>query len=200
LVKLKSRLRVIQGIDTGLVTKSKQEPSPKKGLIEVFTGNGRGKTSAAMGIVLRALGHDLRVFIVFFMKGKFPYGEQKVLARFPNVTFSVFGSLDFVDPRNVREKDREEARKALQAARDAMLSGKYDLIILDEVNVAAAWGLIGVEEVLNLMKDKPDTVELILTGRYADPRVVKQADLVTEMVAIKHPFDDGVKARAGLDY
>ncbi len=200
MVKLESRLTVILGIDTGLVTKSKQEPLPKKGLIEVFTGNGRGKTSAAMGVVLRAVGHDLRVFIVFFMKGKFPYGEQKALAKFPNVTFSVFGSLDFVDPRNVREKDREEARKALQAARDAMLSGEYDLVILDEVNVAAAWGLIGVEDVLNLMKDKPDSVELILTGRYADPRVVKQADLVTEMVAIKHPFDDGIKARAGLDY
>ena len=200
MVKLESHLELHRGIDTELVTKSKQGLSPKKGLVEVFTGNGRGKTSAAMGVVLRALGHDLRIFIVFFMKGKFPYGEQKALAKFPNVTFSVFGSLDFVNPRNVREKDREEARKALQAAKDAMMSGKYDLVILDEVNVAAAWGLIGVEDVLNLMKDKPDSVELILTGRYADPRVVKQADLVTEMVAIKHPFDDGIKARAGLDY
>lgn len=182
------------------MTGKKAENSPRKGLVEVFTGNGRGKTSAAMGVVLRALGHDLKICIIFFMKGKFPYGEQKTLAKFPNVNFTVFGSLDFVDPRNVREEDKKEARKALQAGREAMLSGKYDLVVLDEINVAAAWGLIGVEDIIKLIEDKPEQVELILTGRYADPRIVKQADLVTEMVAIKHPFDEGVKARAGLDY
>ena len=174
--------------------------SQTKGLVEVFTGSGKGKTSAAMGVVLRALGHDLNICIIFFMKGKFPYGEQKTLAKFPNVKFTVFGSLNFVDPRNVKEEDKKEAARALQAGRDAMLSGKYDLVVLDEVNVAVAWGLIGVEDLIKLIEDKPEQVELILTGRYADPRVVKQADLVTEMVAIKHPFDDGVKARAGFDY
>lgn len=182
------------------MTGKKAGDSPRKGLVEVFTGSGKGKTSAAMGVVLRALGHDLRIRIVFFMKGKFPYGEQKILAKFPNVDFTVFGSLSFVNPRDVKEADKKEAAKALQAGREAMLSGKYDLVILDEVNVAVAWGLIGVEELIKLIEDKPEQVELILTGRYADPRVVKKADLVTEMVAIKHPFDDGVKARAGFDY
>jgi len=200
LLKLRSPLRRHEQTDISLMTGKKAENSPRKGLVEVFTGNGRGKTSAAMGVVLRALGHDLKICIIFFMKGKFPYGEQKTLAKFPNVNFTVFGSLDFVDPRNVREEDKKEARKALQAGREAMLSGKYDLVVLDEINVAAAWGLIGVEDIIKLIEDKPEQVELILTGRYADPRIVKQADLVTEMVAIKHPFDEGVKARAGLDY
>jgi len=200
LLKLRSPLRRQEQTDISLMTGKKAADSPKKGLVEVFTGNGKGKTSAAMGVVLRALGHDLKICIIFFMKGKFPYGEQKTLAKFPNVDFTVFGSLDFVDPRNVREEDKKEARKALQAGREAMLSGKYDLVVFDEVNVAAAWGLIQVEDIIKLMEDKPEHVELILTGRYADPGIVKRADLVTEMVAIKHPFDEGVKARAGLDY
>jgi cob(I)alamin adenosyltransferase len=113
---------------------------------------------------------------------------------------SVFGTTDFVYPRNVRPQDKTEAKKALEAGRDAVMSGKYDLVVLDEVNVAAAWGLVKLDEVIKLIEDKPKSVELILTGRYADPKLVKIADLVTEMVAIKHPYDDGVVARAGLDY
>lgn len=200
MLKLRSPPQRRERTDIRLMADKKPKASPRKGLVEVFTGNGKGKTSAAMGIVLRALGHDLKIRIIFFMKGKFPYGEQKSLSRFSNVDFTVFGSLDFVDPRNVKEEDRKEAARALNAGREAMLSGKYDLVVLDEVNVAAAWGLIQVEDIVKLIADKPEQVELILTGRYADPRVVKQADLVTEMVAIKHPFDDGVKARAGFDY
>lgn len=174
--------------------------SDRKGLVEVFTGNGKGKTSAALGVVLRALGHDFKVCIIHFMKGKYPYGEQKALARLPNVTVSVFGSLDFVDPRNVREEDKKEAEKAFAAGREAVMSGEYDLVVLDEVNVATAWGLLELDEVIKLAQEKPANVELILTGRYADPRLVKIADLVTEMVAIKHPFDEGIGARAGFDY
>jgi len=189
-----------QGVHTRLMTDNPTASSAKKGLVEVFTGNGRGKTSAALGVVLRALGHDFRVCIIFFMKGNYPYGEQKALASLPNVTLAVFGRLSFVDPRNVQEEDKREAKKALEAGREAVLSGKYDLVVLDEVNVAAAWGLVGVDEVVKLIEEKPKSVELILTGRYADPKVVKLADLVTEMVAIKHPYDEGIEARAGLDF
>ncbi|MBE0480188.1 MAG: cob(I)yrinic acid a,c-diamide adenosyltransferase [Dehalococcoidia bacterium] len=171
-----------------------------KGLVEVFTGSGRGKTSAALGIVLRAVGHGLRVFIVHFMKGDYPYGEQKSLANLPNVTVFRCGQISFVDPKNVEEVDRKEARKGLEAARDALKSGKYDLVVLDEINVAAAWKLIELDDVLKLIEEKPADVTLILTGRYADTRIVKAADLVTEMVAIKHPFDNGVDARPGFDY
>jgi cob(I)alamin adenosyltransferase len=179
---------------------NKSASSSRKGLVEVFTGSGKGKTSAALGVVLRALGHDLKVCVILFMKGNYPYGEKKTLTRFPNVTLSIFGGLNFVDPRNVKAEDKAEAKKALEAGREAVMSGKYDLVVLDEINVAVAWKLVDIEEVVRLIHDKPESVELILTGRYADPRIVKIADLVTEMVAIKHPYDEGVQARAGFEY
>ena len=135
--------------------------STRKGLVEVFTGDGRGKTSAAMGVVLRALGHDFRVCIIYFMKGKYPYGEQRALARLPNVTIAMFGREGFVDPNNVTEEDRREARRALEAAREAMLSGNYDLVVLDEVNIAAAWGLVELDKVVRLIEGKPEMVELM---------------------------------------
>ncbi len=170
------------------------------GLVQVLTGNGRGKTTAALGTVLRAVGQGLHVHIIHFMKGTYPYGEQKALALLPNVTVSRFGKLDFVDPRNIKEEEREEARKALAASKEAIHSGAYDMVVLDEINIASAWGLIPVEEVLELIKTKPEGVELILTGRYADRRLIEAADLVTEMVEIKHPYQKGIKARKGFEY
>jgi cob(I)alamin adenosyltransferase len=171
-----------------------------KGLVQVFTGDGRGKTSAALGTVVRALGQGLRAYIVFFMKGDYPYGERRILSELPNVDFASFGSLEFVDPRNVKPEEMEQARQALAAAREAMLSGNYDLVVLDEVNVAVAWKLVELEEVLRFINDKPENVELILTGRYADTKLVQVADLVTEMLKIKHPYDGGVMARKGIEY
>jgi len=171
-----------------------------KGLVQIFTGEGKGKTSAALGAVVRALGHGLRVYIVFFMKGDFPYGEQKILCQLPNCTVEKFGFQEFVDPAHVKPEEKKEARKALEAARKAMVSLKYDVVILDEVNVAAAWKLIDVDDVVKLIKDKPGKVELILTGRYADPKIIELADLVTDMVKIKHPFDKGILSRKGIEY
>jgi cob(I)alamin adenosyltransferase len=170
------------------------------GIIEVFTGNGRGKSSAALGIVLRALGHGLRVHIIYFMKGDFPYGEQKVLSRIPNVTFATFGQEGFVDPANVKPGEKEQARQALEEARRAIYSHEYDLIVLDEVNVALAWKLIDLDEMIGIIKDKPDRLELILTGRYADGKITRLADLVTEMVEVKHPYQKGIFSRPGFDY
>lgn len=171
-----------------------------EGLVQVLTGNGRGKTTAALGTVLRAVGHGLRVHVIHFMKGTYPYGEQKALALLPNVTVSRFGKLDFVNPNDVKDDEREEARKALAVGREAVHSGKYDVVVLDEVNIASAWGLVPVEDVLELIKGKPEGVELILTGRYADKRLIEAADLVTEMVEIKHPYKKGIKARKGFEY
>jgi len=185
---------------------SKESPSElprkrsRKGLVEVFTGEGKGKTSTALGIALRASGHGRRVHIIFFMKGDFPYGEQKALRELPNVSFTRFGFRTFVDPANVKPEEKREAQKALDAAREALLSLKYDVLILDEVNVAASWKLISIEEVLDLVKNKPAKLDLILTGRYADPRIIDIADLVTNMVKVKHPFDNGVLSRKGIDY
>ena len=171
-----------------------------KGLVLVFTGDGKGKTSAALGVILRAVGHGHRVYVGSFMKGNFPYGEQKMLSELPNVTFARFGFESFVDPNNVLPEEKKEAQKALESARKAMLSMEYDLVVLDEVNVAASWKLIDIEEVIKLVDDKPQKVELILTGRYADPRIIEMADLVTEMVKVKHPYDKGILARKGIDF
>ena len=172
----------------------------QEGLVQVLTGGGRGKTTAALGTVIRAVGQGLRVHIIHFMKGTYPYGEHKALAQLPNITVSRFGKLDFVDPNNVQDDERKEAEDALAASREAMLSGDYDLIIRDEVNIASGWGLVPVDKVIDLIRDKPEGVELILTGRYADPRLIEIADLVTEMVEIKHPYQRGTKARRGIEY
>ncbi len=171
-----------------------------KGLVQVFTGEGKGKTTAALGAVIRALGHGLRAYIVYFMKGSHPYGEGNILSKLPNITIARFGSLEFVDPANVKPEEKEQARQALAAAREATLSGSYDLVVLDEVNLAVAWKLVELDEVVRLITDKPQNVELILTGRQADTRLVQQADLVTEMLKIKHPYDKGLTARKGIEY
>ena len=171
-----------------------------RGLVQVFTGDGKGKTTAALGTVIRALGQGQRVYIVFFMKGNYPYGERKILAQLPNVDIASFGSLEFVDPTDVKPEAREQARLALLAARGAVLSGNYDIVVLDEVNVAVAFRLIELGEVVKLIKDKLPNVELILTGRKAAPELIKLADLVTECVKIKHPYDKGIESRRGIEY
>jgi cob(I)alamin adenosyltransferase len=187
-----------------LVKKTSTSPSPsqesRRGLVQIFTGDGKGKTSAAIGTVIRALGHGLRVYIVFFMKGDYPYGERNILSGLPNVTMESFGTKGFVDLKNIKPEEKEQAKKALAAARKAMLSGGYEMIVLDEVNVAVDFKLVELDEVLKLIDDKPQNVELILTGRRADSKLVQSADLVTEMLKIKHPYDEGVKAREGVEY
>jgi cob(I)alamin adenosyltransferase len=169
-------------------------------LVEIYTGNGRGKTTAALGVVLRAVGHGLRVHIVFFMKGNYPYGEQAILAQLPEVSFSRYGADHLLSPDDVNDNQREQGRLALDSARAAMLSGQYDLVVLDEVNIASAWAIVAVDEVVKLIKDKPEGVALILTGRYADQRLIDMADLVTEMIEVKHPYTKGVLSREGFDY
>ncbi len=169
-------------------------------MVQVFTGNGRGKTTAALGTVLRAVGQGLKVHIIHFMKGTYPYGEQKALTYLPNVTVSRFGKLDFVDPNSIQEDEKDEARRALAAGREAILGGEYEMVVLDEVNIASGWGLVPVEDVIDLIKKKPPKVELLLTGRYADQRLIEAADLVTEMVEVKHPYQQGIKARQGFEF
>lgn len=171
-----------------------------RGLVQVFTGNGKGKTSAALGAVLRAVGHGLRVCIVFFMKGKYPYGEFSTLPKLPNVEVASFGLRHLIDPSHINPEEIEQAKLALSTARQAMLSGNYDMVVLDEVNVAVYFKLIELEEVIKLIEDKPPKLDLILTGRYADAKLIELADLVTEMVKLKHPYDKGVKARKGIEY
>jgi cob(I)alamin adenosyltransferase len=172
----------------------------RQGLVQVFTGDGKGKTTAALGTALRALGHGLKVLVVVFMKGDYPYGEWESLRAFPNAKILRYGFLEFTDPKNVKPEEREQAERALAAAREAVLSGEYDLVILDEVNVASAWRLVKTEDVCSLIKNKPDHVELILTGRSAGEELIRLADLVTECVKVKHPYDKGTLAREGIEF
>ena len=134
------------------------------------------------------------------MKGDYAYGEYSTLSQLPNVNVSSFGSRQLIDPANIKPEEIEQARLALTTAREAALGGNYDLVVLDEVNVALSYNLIELDEVIKLIEDKPPHVELILTGRYVDDRLVEMADLVTEMVKVKHPYDKGIKARKGIEY
>ena len=172
-----------------------------KGLVSIFTGDGKGKTTAAIGTVIRAAGQGLRSFIVFFIKGEdYVHGEMNSLAKIPGITLAKFGQKGWVDKEAVTAENIEQAKLALNTARQAMLSGNYDIIVLDEVNIVLDYGLIKPEEVIKLIEDKPPKVELILTGRHANPRLVQMADLVTEMLMIKQPYTRGIEARRGIDY
>ncbi len=171
----------------------------RAGIIQVFTGDGKGKTTAALGQVIRAAGHGLRPYVIFFMKGDYPYGEFNALRHY-NIDVSVFGIPCLADPSHPKPEEIEQARLALQEARQAIDSRRYDLIVLDEINVAAAFGLIELDDLVDLLNRKPPEMDLILTGRYAAPPVLAKADLVTEMRCVKHPFDRGLLARKGIEY
>lgn len=172
-----------------------------KGLVQVFTGDGKGKTTAALGTVLRAAGHGLKILVIFFIKGSYADGEFKTLPKLPNVEIASYGLRRWImDPEKASPAEKAEAKAALAAARGAVTSGKYDIVVLDEINIAVYFKLIETEEVIQLIKDKPSHTELILTGRRADKRIIEAADLVTEMVSIKHPYEKGIKAREGIEY
>ena len=171
----------------------------KQGYIQVYTGSGKGKTTAALGLALRAIGHGLRVCVVQFMKNDREAGEVRVAGLLkPHLTIHPMGPKGFIrgTPRPI---DYQMARKALDFSRNVLQEGGHDVVILDEVNMAVHFGLVSVQDVLDLMALRPNAVELILTGRDARPEVIERADLVTEMVAVKHYFDRGIAAREGID-
>lgn len=168
------------------------------GYIHVYTGDGKGKTTAAMGLTLRAIGAGWSVFIGQFAKSG-NYSEITALKKWDDqVTVRQFGSGEFI----IDEPDTSDIQKASEGVREiqeALNSGKYRLVILDEINCAAGLGLISVDDILKLIDEKPEEVELVLTGRWADPQVVRRADLVTEMHEVKHYYHQGVVAREGVE-
>ena len=173
----------------------------EQGLTHVYTGNGKGKTSAALGLALRAAGRGLRVLLVHFMKGpSFSYGEDVSLSKVAGVTQVRFGTDHFVDPKNPDVADKEAAQVALAFLKFQLSSGFYDVVIADELNVAVAFGLVSEDEVVELIKSKPPKVELVITGRYATDNIKSMADYVTVFEEVKHPFQQGINAREGIDY
>lgn len=171
----------------------------KKGYVQVYTGDGKGKTTAALGLALRAAGHGMRTYIGQFMKGQF-YGELEALRGHPYITVEQYGDPNcWVRRDAVTPKQIAQAQRGLERAREAMLSGQYDIVVLDEVNVAIWFGLLTVEEVLALLDERPEGVEVVLTGRRAPQELIDRADLVTEMREVKHYYTQGVMARDGIE-
>lgn len=170
----------------------------RKGYIQVYTGNSKGKTTAALGLALRAMGAGLKVFVGQFVKKRI-CSEHKALERFKDlITIRQYGT-GFLRAKIPTQSEKASAKKRLEDVKKALLSGQYDMVILDEANIATHYGLLSVDELLDLLEKKPSGVELILTGRYADKRIIEKADLVTEMKEIKHYYRKGVKARRGIE-
>jgi cob(I)alamin adenosyltransferase len=169
-----------------------------KGYIQVYTGDGKGKTTAALGLAVRAAGAGLDVYIAQFVKGM-RYSELATMQRLSDhITLKQYGRSCFIHGQPL-EEDIRAAREGLSEVREIMLTGRYQVIILDEANIATHYNLFSTEDLLDLIRLKPDDVELVITGRYADPRIIEAADLVTEMKDIKHYYRNGISARDGIE-
>jgi len=171
-----------------------------KGLVQVYTGNGKGKTTASLGLVFRALGHGLRIHVMQFMKGQTTYGELESAKKFTSLLkIEQVGLPGFIMAGKQTAVDREMAQKAFARARTMVASGEYDLIVLDELNCAVDFDLVDVDDVKEMINSKPAHTELVITGRNAHPEIVELADLVTEMREVKHYFNTGQAARVGIE-
>jgi cob(I)alamin adenosyltransferase len=171
----------------------------KKGYIHVYTGPGKGKTTAALGLGLRAAGAGMKIHMVQFMKGR-RYSEIDTIEKIKNFTITQHGRDEFVSKENPEQIDIDLAQKGFKYAKEIIKNGKLDMIILDEINVAVDYNLVSLDDIIKFIEEKPEKIELILTGRYAHPEIVRNADLVTEMLEIKHPYQQGVEARKGIDF
>jgi cob(I)alamin adenosyltransferase len=170
----------------------------KQAFIQVYTGDGKGKTTAALGLAIRAAGHGIRTYIGQFMKGQ-PYGELIALRDHPSITIEQFGGAHCIRREEVTEEDRSRARAGLERATKAMLSRRYGIVVLDEINVALWFGLIPETELLDFLARRPGDVEVVLTGREATERLIREAHLVTEFKQVKHYYEQGVLARDGIE-
>jgi cob(I)alamin adenosyltransferase len=169
-----------------------------KGYIHVYTGNGKGKTTAALGLAVRAAGYGMKTYIGQFMKGQH-YGELTALRDHPCITIEQYGDVECVHREEITQKHVDQARQGLKRAQEILLSDQYDIIILDEVNVAVWFDLISTRQVLELLDKRPKHVEIILTGRRAPKALVEIADVVSEMKEVKHYYHRGITARTGIE-
>lgn len=171
-----------------------------KGLIQVYTGNGKGKSTAAFGLTLRASGRGLKSIIIQFMKQGNTYGEHFAIEKIENIEIVSFGKPKFVNFKNPSKEDIDLVNDAFEFSKNAINSGKYDIVILDEINIALHFKLLEIEKVIDLLKNRPENLEVVLTGRSAPQELIDFADLVSEIVEIKHPYQKGVGAREGIEY
>lgn len=175
----------------------------ERGLVIVYTGKGKGKTTAALGIVLRAVGHGYRVGMIQFIKGEWYYGELTSSKRLePEFEMIAAGKgfVGIIDDDHPIEDHQQAAKQALAVAREKLASGLYDVLILDEINYAVKLNLLSEQDILDLIASRPQKTTVVLTGNYAPEKVVQAADLVTEMREIKHPYQSGIKAKKGIDF
>jgi cob(I)alamin adenosyltransferase len=178
----------------------KEDP---RGLVIVYTGNGKGKTTAALGMCIRAAGYKKKVKILQFVKGSWKYGELKgikLLSEFVEMEQVGEGFVGIVDDDKDIKVHQKAARDGLEKARELIHSGEWDIVILDELNIAVDLELISLDDVIKLIKEKPPQVHLVITGRSAKPEVIELADLVTEMKEIKHPYQQGILAQKAIDW
>lgn len=171
----------------------------KKGYIHVYTGDGKGKTTAAIGLGIRATGDGLKVLMIQFMKGR-RYSELDALKQNENFTVVQFGRDEFVSKEKPEQIDIDLAQQGLAYAKETIQQHNYDVVILDEINVAVDFQLISEKDIITLLNKKPETMELILTGRYASAEIIKHADVVSEILQIKHPYQKGILSRKGIDW
>jgi cob(I)alamin adenosyltransferase len=171
-----------------------------RGIVQVYTGEGKGKTTASLGQALRACGHDFKVLMIQFMKGSKNYGELLSSGSVPGLEIVQKGLPTFVKKGEPSEEDLRLAAEGMDLARKAVREAAHDILILDEINCAVDYGLVDVKEVLELIGEKPEGMELILTGRYAPKEFIELADLVTEMREVKHHYNSGVEMREGIEF
>ena len=175
----------------------------EKGFVIVYTGGGKGKTTAALGLALRAVGYNHKVCMIQFIKGSWHYGEIDSAKRLePELELTAVGKgfVGIIDDKSPREDHEKIAEEAIKICKEKINSDKFDVVILDEINYAVDLGLIRTEQVIELIKMKPDDLDLVLTGNHAKQEIIDLADLVTEMKEIKHPFKSGIKAKKGIDF
>ncbi|MGQ9543529.1 MAG: cob(I)yrinic acid a,c-diamide adenosyltransferase [Candidatus Bathyarchaeia archaeon] len=171
----------------------------RQGLIHVYTGDGKGKTTAALGMALRAAGHGMKICMVMFLKGRYLYGERYAAGYIPGFEIEAYGQKHFIKSRPSM-KDIAEAEEAFKYAVSKGKSGECDILILDELTHAINLGMIRLEQVMEFIKEKPKSLELVITGRDCPPEIMEAADYVTEFVERKHPYRRGIKSRKGIEY
>jgi len=175
----------------------------QKGLVIVYTGGGKGKTSAALGLVLRAVGYNHKVCMIQFVKGSWHYGEldsaKRLAPEFELITAGK-GFVGILDDKSPRKDHVKAANDTLEISKEKIMSGNFDVVILDEINYALQLKLLNLDDVIDLIKSTPPELDLVLTGNHAEEKVIELADLVTEMKEIKHPFKSGIKAKKGIDF